>query len=95
MKKIYIVTGEIGGYDDIKLWLVKAFLNKDKAEEFSQNAYKESKRILKEYNKSPLGSDYSAIREELRKKIKYDKLLIFDFDCTAFYEVKEVEVEGA
>ena len=50
MKTIYIVYGSEGSHDDYHEWDIKAFISKDKAEQFVELLKEEAKRVF-EHNK--------------------------------------------
>ena len=48
--KIYIVMGAAGNWEDYNDWVVKAFLDKNKAEEFKENAQKYASLLINNWN---------------------------------------------
>lgn len=49
MKKIYIVRGETGSWEDYRDWNVMAFPTKEKAEQYRNKVQEENERSIIEY----------------------------------------------
>lgn len=67
MKIIYIVFGSEGDYDSYHEWNVKAFICKDKAEQFVELLKEEAKRVIghnkKVYEKYPFPKNDGTFRD--------------------------------
>jgi len=78
MKTIYIVFGSEGSYDDYHEWDIKAFISKDKAEQFVELLKEEAKRVI-EYNntigkKYPFPNNDGTLKDRKEKLSEYQRI---------------------
>lgn len=73
--KVYVVIGESGSYSAYRMWLVKAFDNKEAATKYARDCDAEVKRMvqLTKDNAEPMSAVSTEVREEKYAKSKLSK----------------------
>lgn len=85
--KVYVVRGSTGEYSGRSEWLVKAFLDKEEAENLVLLANQEAKRLFTEYKHNTKHNnlyDFEYINT-------YDIKFMMDYTGTNYY-IEEVEL---
>lgn len=98
MKTIYIVEGSTGAYSDSYSWLVRAFTDETKAEEFAVILNNTAKGLFDALDAEGISvydmndPDYSYIKDRF-PDLKKDSEFSMDYTGTR-YIVSECELEG-
>lgn len=87
---VYIVQGSTGEYEDYTKWIAKAFLSKDKAENFMSKCVEYAKYMIEEDRHPEDGMIYP--RWMFEKYCSPDSNFTIDYTGT-FYCIYAVEVE--
>lgn len=66
MKTVYIIMGEYGEYEDLKTWLVSAFLDKEVAQQYMEKATLHVKQIQCELRKT---KDYFLVLDKFDRSL--------------------------